>query len=198
MNRKSPDEVTAILNEWSGGDNAALSELVPLLEDELKGLARAYMRRERRNHTLEPTALVNEAFLRLVRQRGVRWQSRAHFLGIAATSMRRVLVDHARARRSRKRGAGEAPLPLEELPESRLANSGGPLSPESLLALDEALDRLQNINERQSRIVELRYFIGLSNQEIAEALKISLATVKRDWTAARVILFRDLSGCAHQ
>ncbi len=194
--QKRPGEITAMLNKWSGGDREALCELLPLFQGELKRLARQYMSGERKDHTLQPTALVNEAFLRLVDQQGVRWQSRAHFLGIAATSMRRILVDHARAKASRKRGFGQRALSLDaalEREHSTFAESPDLSSPESLLALERALGRLETVSHRQSRTVELRYFVGLNNREIAEVLDISVATVKREWTAARVWLYRELS-----
>jgi RNA polymerase sigma factor (TIGR02999 family) len=173
-------EVTRLLLEWSDGDSGALDALMPLVYDELRGLARGYLGRERGDHTLQPTALVNEAYLRLVDQRRVRWQNRAHFFGIAAQIMRRLLVDHARSVRAEKRGGGATKLELDEALSASTSEREVDLED-----LDRALQRLAEIDERQSRIVELRYFAGATNEETAEALGIAVATVKRDWTMAR-------------
>ncbi len=181
-------EVTRLLVEWSDGDAGALDALMPLIYDELRRLARGYLGRERGNHTLQPTALVNEAYLRLVDQRRVRWQNRAHFFGIAAQIMRRLLVDHARSVRSDKRGGGVTKLELDDA----MSAAAGPRDVD-LEDLDRALTRLAAIDERQSRVVELRYFAGATNEETAEALGIAVATVKRDWTMARAWLRKQLT-----
>ena len=180
--------VTELLLEWGGGDRAALDELVPIIHEELRRLARHQMRGERDNHTLQTTALVNEAFLRLVDLRRIRWQDRAHFLALSARLMRRILVDHARSRGYQKRGGGAANVTLDE---SLVA------SPErgvDLVALDDALEDLARVDARKSQVVELRFFGGLSVEETAEALKVSPETVTRDWRLAKVWLFREISG----
>jgi RNA polymerase sigma factor (TIGR02999 family) len=184
----SPGAVTELLRAWSDGDEGALERLLPLVEAELRRLARGYMGRERRDHTLQVTALVNEAFLRLTDARRLRWQDRAHFLGISARLMRRVLVDHARARGYRKRGGGEKRVTLTEAlivaPEPAL----------DLVALDRALETLAAADGRKSRVIELRFFGGLSVEETAEVLHVSADTVKRDWRLARLWLLRELGG----
>ena len=185
----SPHEVTRLLLEWGGGNRAALDELMPLVYEELRRLARRYMTGERRGHTLQTTALVNEAYLRLVDQQGVRWQSRAHFFGIAARLMRQILVDHARGRQAAKRGGGAQVL-LSVGALDRL----GAREDVNLLELDEALGRLEKVDPQKTQIVELRYFGGLTIEETAEALSISPATVKRDWAMARAWLRRELGG----
>jgi RNA polymerase sigma factor (TIGR02999 family) len=190
MATSSPGAVTALLRAWSDGDEGALERLIPLVEAELRRLARGYMGRERRDHTLQVTALVNEAFLRLTDARQLRWQDRAHFLGISARLMRRVLVDHARARGYQKRGGAARRVELDEA----LVVSPG-LSVE-LLALDRALDELAAADPRKARVIELRFFGGLSVEETAEALHVSTDTVKRDWRLARLWLLRELKGDA--
>jgi RNA polymerase sigma factor (TIGR02999 family) len=182
------DSVTQLLLNWGNGDRAALDALAPMVYDELRRLAHAYLRRERPDHTLQGTALVNEAYLRLVDQRNVHWQNRAHFFGVAAQMIRRILVDHARGHQAAKRGAGAAKLSLDDA----LAVSGTGQDV-NLVNLDEALKTLHDLDERQARIVELRYFTGLSIEETAEVVGISPATVKREWTSARAWLFRELS-----
>lgn len=182
--------VTQLLASWSKGDRGALERLTPLVYGELKRLAGRYLRRERPGHTLQATALVHEAFLRLVDQRNVEWQNRAHFFGVAAQLIRRILVDHARGRMAAKRGANAVKLSLEDVVETPRQR------PLDLVALDDALDALAKMDPQQSRIVELRFFAGLSIEETAEVLRISPATVKRDWTAAKAWLYRDLSGRA--
>jgi RNA polymerase sigma-70 factor, ECF subfamily len=182
----TPSEVTVLLRQWAAGHADALDRLVPLIHAELRRLAASYMRRERPDHTLQPTALVNEAFLKLVDQRNVEWQNRAHFFGIAAQAMRRILVDHARTRTAGKRGAGEARLPLDE------ALAASVMPDEELLALDAALERLAIVDPRQSRVVELRFFGGLTMEEAAEVLQISPATVGREWTLAKAWLYSEL------
>src|SRR5215204_7490020 len=177
-----PHEVTRLLIAWGNGDQTALDRLMPLVHTELRRLARHYMSRERPGHTLQSTALVNEAYLRLVDQEGVRWENRAHFFGIAARLMRQILVEHARSRRAAKRGGRQFRLSLSKV--DRVA-SGPDLD---LLALDEALGRLEAIDPQKSRVVELRYFGGLGIEETAEVIGISPATVKRDWSMARAWL----------
>ena len=180
--------VTELLQAWSEGDDVALEQLTPLVEEELRRLARAYMRRERPGHTLQTTALVNEAFLRLTDARRVRWQDRAHFLGISARLMRRVLVDHARSRAYRKRGGGAKRVTLDE----RLV--GSPEPGLDLVALDRALTALAAVDARKGRVIELRYFGGFSVEETAEVLGVSSDTVKRDWRLAKLWLLRELAG----
>ncbi len=183
-----PTDVTMLLNAWSDGKQDALDELMPVVYQELRKLARSYLRAERPEHTLQPTALVNEAYLRLVDQKNVRWENRRHFYGIAAQLMRRILVDHARKRQSEKRGGGEALLPFEEA-------KGVPVKARDLVALDDALKDFATIDPRSAKIVELRQFGGLSIDETADVLEISPATVKRDWTVAKAWLRRaTLSG----
>ena len=177
--------ITRLLLAWSAGDKAALNELTPLVYQELHRLAAAHMARERAGHTLQPTALVNEVYLRLVDLQGVGWRDRAHFIAVAARTMRRILVDFARSRGYQKRNGGERVA----LNESLIAGQPGT----DLVALDDALTRLEEIDERKSRIVELRYFGGLQVDETAEALRISPETVARDWRAAKAWLYLQLS-----
>jgi RNA polymerase sigma-70 factor (ECF subfamily) len=185
----SPQRVTALLDEWSRGDRAALDELIPLVEAELHRLARSHMRRERAGHTLQTTAVVNEAYIRLAEWEGVRWENRAHFFGIAAEIMRRIMIDHARRRQQLKRGgAGAVRVTLDE-GALRTDERGA-----ELLALDEALSELTEKYPRKGRVVELRYFGGLSVEEAAEVLRVDARTVKRDWTFARAWLHNRLSG----
>ncbi len=183
-----PTDVTMLLNAWGDGKQDALDELMLLVYQELRKLARSYLRAERPEHTLQPTALVNEAYLRLVDQKNVRWQNRRHFFGIAAQLMRRILVDHARKRQSEKRGGGQALIPFEDA-------KGVPAKARDLVALDDALNDFATIDPRSAKIVELRQFGGLSIDETAEVLEISPAMVKRDWTLAKAWLRRaTLSG----
>jgi RNA polymerase sigma factor (TIGR02999 family) len=180
-------DVTGLLVAWTDGNEGALADLMEAVYAELRRLARGYLRRERPDHSLPPTALVHEAYLRLVDQRRVRWQNRAHFFAIAAHVMRRILVDHARAHAAIKRGAG-LQVPLDEAEHQATP-------PEiNLLALDGALDKLASLNHRQSRLVELRFFGGLTVEETAEVLGIAPVTVKRDWMLARTWLYRELRG----
>ena len=184
------EDVTGILEQWSEGDVDAPARLMPLVYAELRQLARNYLQRERSDHTLQPTALVHEAYLRLTDQTRVTWQNRAHFYAIAAQMMRRILVDHARTHVAEKRGGLRHKLSLDEarfVPEERAAD---------LLALDEALKTLGATNERQSRVVELRFFGGLSEAEAAEVLQISEKTVRRDWQMAKLWLYREMSKTA--
>ena len=184
----SATEVTALLAELGKGNQTAAEKLIPLVYDELKRLARAHMRRERADHTLQTTALVHEAYLKLVRQEEVRWQGRSHFFGIAAHVMRRILIDHARGHLRKKRGGADIVLPLDEV----VAFS--PEHSQELVRLDEALDRLATLDSRQSRIVELRFFGGMSVEETASYLGISAKTVKRDWALAKAWLHAEVRG----
>lgn len=180
-------EVTKLLVDWGNGDQAALEELMPLVYKELRRLAHQYLRKERPGHTLMTTDLVHEAYLKLVNQHGVRWQNRAHFFGIAAQLMRRILVDRARHRGRTKRGGGALTVPLEEgaavLNQSSL----------TIVALDEALTKLAELDQRKARIVELRFFGGLSVDETADFIKTSPITVMRDWKMAKAWLHRALN-----
>lgn len=180
------DDVTKLLQAWSDGDGGAFEELVPLVERELRRLARHYMARERRDHTLQATALVNEAFLRLAGGTAIRWNDRAHFIGIAARLMRRVLVDHARSRGYQKRGGGGQRVTLDE---GLLASEGPDLD---VIALDRALEAFAKVDARKSQVIELRFFGGLSVEETADVLKVSTDTVKRDWRLAKLWLLREL------
>jgi RNA polymerase sigma-70 factor (ECF subfamily) len=179
--------VTELLEKWSNGDQEALQRLLPLVYDELHRLARLHLRRERQNHTLQPTALVNEAYLRLIDQRSAHWQNRAHFFAVAAQLMRRILVDYARRQRAAKRGGTVPNLSL-----SHARNQSGKTGYD-LLAIHEALNQLAEIDPEQSRVVELRFFGGLSIAETAEAMHSSHATVEREWRVARAWLRRELT-----
>jgi RNA polymerase sigma factor (TIGR02999 family) len=183
--------VTELLRAWSDGDEGALGELLPLVEAELRRLARGYMSRERPGHTLQITALVNEAFLRLADARRLRWQDRAHFLGISARLMRRVLVDHARTHGREKRGGRATLVPLDEV---RIDWPEPAVDPIDLVALDRALEALTAVDIRKSRVIELRFFGGLSVEEVSEVLHVSPDTVKRDWRLAKLWLLRELEG----
>ena len=183
----SPHEVTQLLVAWSNGDQVARDQLMSAVYQELHRLAHRYMKRESPGHTLQTSALVNEAFLRLVDQREVRWQNRAHFYGIAAQMMRRILVDYARNRRAAKRGGGAREMSLDEaliVSDERSAE---------VMALDETLKRLAEFDPRKSKIVEFRFFGGLSIEETAEVLAVSPGTVMRDWTLAKAWLRREMS-----
>lgn len=182
----APPQVTELLVRWRAGDSAALEELMPLVYDELHRLAHRYMRRERPGQTLQTTALVNEAYLRLVGSSRVEWQDRAHFFAIAAQIMRHLLVDRARTRRYSKRGGGAHQVTLDEIAIISREQDA------DLMALDEALARLVYVDERKSKIVELRYFGGLSAEETAEVLGVSAITVKREWLKAKAWLYREL------
>ena len=184
---QAPD-VTVLLRAWSSGDETALEQLLPLIEAELRRLARGYMARERRGHTLQTSALVNEAFLRLVDARTIEWQDRAHFLGISARLMRRVLVDHARARGYKKRGGEVRRISWTD------AIAVVPPPDFNLLALDRALDNLASLDARKARVVEMRFFGGLTVEETAAALHVSTDTIKRDWRLAKLWLLRDMEG----
>jgi RNA polymerase sigma factor (TIGR02999 family) len=180
-------DVTALLLSWSGGERSAADRLIPVVYDELRRQAARAMRREGREHTLQATALVHEAYMRLVDQRRVEWRNRAHFFGIAAEVMRRVLIDHARARLAAKRGGGGMRITLGDA-----SGISAPDVDADVLALHEALDRLAGFDPDQARLVELRYFGGLTIEETAEALGVSAATVKREWVLARAWLRREL------
>ena len=191
MNRRAEKgdfrEISKLLRNWSGGDDQALDQLFPLVYDELHRQAKLYLRRERPGHTLQTTALLHEAYIRLAGHNEVSWESRFQFFAFAAKIMRNILVDHARAKHRAKRGAGALKISLTDV---------NPQTPEldlDLMALDESLDRLAKIDEQQVRIVELRYFGGLSLEETADVLQISRATVARDWNVARIWLHRELT-----
>jgi RNA polymerase sigma factor (TIGR02999 family) len=187
----SPQEVTQLLAAWRDGDQEALDKLMPLVYDELRRIASRYMKRERAGHTLQTTALVNEAYLRMVGQQNVDWQNRAHFFGVAASVMRHLLVDRARANGRVRRGANPQQVTLEE--GAAVSEQKG----EELLALDEALTKLNEIDERKVRIVELRYFSGLNAEETAEVLGVSEITIKREWLKAKAWLYRELTVGTH-
>jgi RNA polymerase sigma factor (TIGR02999 family) len=183
----SAQEITQLLVAWNNGDTAALEQLTPLVQAELRRLAKRYMAGERQGHILQTTALVNEAFLRLIDWRNVEWQNRAHFFGLAAQIMRRILVDFARARHREKRRGGEIQVSLSEAVNVAQERSA------DLVALDDALQTLEKMEPRQARVVELRFFAGLSLEETAEALKVSLSTVRRDWSLVEAWLYRELN-----
>ncbi|MCG3161298.1 MAG: hypothetical protein JMDDDDMK_02449 [Acidobacteria bacterium] len=184
------DEITRLLQAWREGDDDALARLIPLVENELRRLAKLYLSQERRDHTLQTTALVNEAYLRLIPQQEKDWQNRAHFIGVAARVMRRTLVEYARKHQAQKRGGGAVVISLTELdwlaqtPEMELID---------VIALDEALIRLSAEHPRPGRVVEMRFFGGLTEEEIAEALAINKTTVVRDWRFAKAWLYRELT-----
>jgi RNA polymerase sigma factor (TIGR02999 family) len=184
---EAPDpRLTQLLQAWQQGDAPAGEQLVPLVYAELRRIARMKLGGERAGHTLQATALVHEAWLRLMQQHGAGWQNRAQFFAIATQAMRRILVDHARRRQAAKRGSGEPPADVDDLAEVLLS----PVPDEQLVALDVALERLTAIDERQAKVVELRFFGGLSVEETAEVLALSPTTVKREWATARLWLFR--------
>ncbi len=182
-----PQEITQLLLSWSKGDEAALDRLIPLVYPELRRLARRYMRRENSPHTLQTSALINEAYLRIVDQQDVEWQDRAHFFAVAAQVMRRILIDHARSHHYAKRGAGTRHVPLDEtavISQERAAE---------FVALDEALTRLATVDPRKSQMVELRFFGGLTVEEIAEVMKLSPITIKREWRSAKAWLHSEIT-----
>lgn len=181
-------KITHLLIQYGKGDADALQNLLPAVYQELRKLAQSYMRKESSSHTLQPTALVHEAYFKLVDQKSVAWQNRSHFFGIAAQAMRRILIDHARVKHAEKRGGDHTRVSFEEKFHSNSAD-GEP----DLLVLNDALEKLTALDERQGKVVELRYFGGLGIEEIAEALGTSPATVKRDWTLAKAWLARELS-----
>lgn len=183
----APTDVTALLIEWSQGDRAALERLLPLIYDECRRIASRQLRREHRQHTLDPTALVHEAYLRLADQRRATWENRAQFYGVVARVMRRILVDYARARAARKRGGGAVLVSLEAA-----ADESGDASVADIVAIDEALERLGAQDPDQVRIIELRFFAGLSVEETASVLNRSPRTIKREWRLAKAWLYREL------
>lgn len=182
----SPPLVTGLLRKWQDGDESALDELLPLVHDTLHRLAHRYVNRERRGHTLQTTALVNEAFLRLIGQQDSDWESRAHFFAVSAQVMRHILVDYARQRGAGKRGGDYRQVTLDG--EAAVSDERSA----ELIALDDALDALEKVNPRGSKVVELRYFGGMNNKEAAEVLRISETTVERDWRLAKAWLYREL------
>src|SRR5258705_7465187 len=186
MVMSSPKEVTRLLVDWGNGDQEALDELIPLVYDELRRLARRYMRRESQDHTLQTSALVNEAYLRLIDQRSVQWQNRAHFFGVAAQLMRRILVNHARSRSRVKRGGRMQVVSLDE--QAVVAKEVS-----EVIALDVALKNLAEMDPRKSQIVEMKFFGGLTNEEVAEVLKVTSRTVEREWRKAKAWLYRAIS-----
>ena len=186
MDKPGAHELTQLLEAWSDGEEEALDKLAPLVHAELYRLAKRYMSRERPDHLLQTSALINEAYVRLIDWKAVRWQNRAHFFGIAAQMIRRILVDYARARKADKRGSGAERLSLDEA----IALPGG--QDLDLVALDDALEGLAKIDARQSRLVELRFFAGLTIEETAEVMQMSLATAKRDWVSAKAWLSREV------
>jgi RNA polymerase sigma-70 factor, ECF subfamily len=183
----SPKSITELLIEWQDGDEKALDRLMPLVHEELRRMAHRYMRRERPGHSFQSTDLVNEAYIRLVDQKGLRWQNRAHFYGVAAQAMRRILVDHARARVTLKRGGRENVIVLEDIPVKLHTQAA------DLIALDKVLTDLAAMDPRKGKIVEMRYFGGMSVEETAEALGVSAGTVMREWGIAKAWLLRALS-----
>jgi RNA polymerase sigma factor (TIGR02999 family) len=187
MNAPQPDEITEQLIAWSKGDAAALERLIPVVYQELRRMAGYYLRRENAGHSLQPTALVHEAYLRLIDQRRVEWQNRAHFFGVAAQMMRRILVDHAKAKHRQKRGGTAEPLTLDEQVNFTRERAA------ELIALDDALKALGEVDVRKSRVVELRYFGGLTVEETARVLDISTQTVTRDWNLAKAWLYQQLN-----
>lgn len=187
-------DVTELLDAWSEGDPHALDQLLPLVLDDLRRIARSYLAKERAGHTLEPTALVNEVYLRLVGRRSVSWQNRTQFFGASAEIMRRILVDHARHKKAAKKGGGAAHLEFDEALDTSSLWGAALRTPDvDLVALDEALERLAALDPRQARVVVLRYFGGLTIAETARALDVSPMTVKREWHTARLWLLRELS-----
>ncbi len=187
MNDKQPLEITAILQDWNNGNEEAKERLIPFVYDELKKQARILMSRERSNHTLQATALVHEAFMKLSEQSGIDWQNRSHFFGIASRLMRQILIDHARLYMTDKRGnkpvyfsLDDVQIPIEERADS-------------IIILNEALERLEEFDKKQAKIVEMRFFGGMSNAEIAESLEISERTVGREWQSARLWLYREIN-----
>lgn len=191
-----PADVTALLQRWSDGDRAALDRLLPLIHGELRRIAARQLGGERREHTLAPTALVNELYLRLVDQRRATWDNRAHFFGVAAQLMRRILVDYARAREADKRGGSVTRVSLDDLadapPGQHTVDAPGDAAAADVLAVDQALERLTAIDPDQARIIELRFFAGLTVEETAHVLQRSARTVKREWRLARAWLYREL------
>ncbi|MCA1568406.1 MAG: sigma-70 family RNA polymerase sigma factor [Acidobacteria bacterium] len=181
-------QITRLLEQWSNGDAEVLDDLMPLVYLELRRQASGYLRRERPNHTLQPTALINEAYLKLIGRRDVKWQNRAHFFAFAAQAMRHILVDYARERKREKRGGAPENLPLDEA--LTIVSQEKSID---LVALDEALNKLAAFDERQAKVVELRYFSGLSIEETAEVLNVSNVTIRRDWNMAKAWLHQEIT-----
>ena len=190
MKTLAADNLTDLLLEWREGDKAALDRLIPIVYDELRRIAHRYVQHERDAHTLQTSALVNEAYLRFAGQRKVDWQNRAHFFAVTAQVMRHILIDHARRRRYAKHGGEVQQIPITDAAEMSLQRAG------ELIALEEALDQLAKLDQRKCQVVELRYFGGLSLEETAEVLQISLMTVRRDWRAAKAWLYRSVKNDA--
>ncbi|MFP5263909.1 MAG: sigma-70 family RNA polymerase sigma factor [Blastocatellia bacterium] len=187
MTTALPDDVTRLLQDWRNGDKEALERLTPLVYDELRRLANHYLRGERRGHTLQGTALVHEAYMKMVGYNDLEWQNRAHFFGVAARIMRQILIDHARRHRTAKRGAGRQDLPLDEAAAFSAERA------DSLVALDDALETLASLDQLKGRIIELRYFGGLNIEEISEVESISVSTVRRHMRMAEAWLHREIS-----
>lgn len=187
MNDPQAHEVTEILREWCGGDREAAERLFPLVYDELKRQARIFLSRERKDHTLQPTALVHEAYLRLVGQSNLKVENRTHFFGIASRLMRQILVDHARRKNAEKRGGAAQRLSLDDIEIAPELAAG------DVLVLHEALERLESLDERKAKVVEMRFFGGMKEDEIAEVLSVNEKTVRRDWQFAKLWLYRELS-----
>jgi RNA polymerase sigma factor (TIGR02999 family) len=187
MSTSSPQEMTQLLLDWRRGDKAALDKLMPLVYDELRRLAAHYLRREREDHTLQPTALVHEAYVRLIDQSHMDWKNRAHFFGVAAQVMRHILVDYARSHKAAKRGSGQREMSLDEAAVYSVERAT------DLVALDEALEALAAIDGRKGQAIELRYFGGLDIEEISEVLDISVATVRRDLRLAEAWIYRQIN-----
>ena len=181
-------QITQLLKDWSEGNQAALDELMPLVYEELRRQASQYLRKERQGHTLQTTALIHEAYLRLAGQNEIEWQNRNHFFAIASTAMRRILVDHARTRHREKRGGNAEDIPLDDALMIGVSQKSV-----DLVALDEALVRLERLDPRQAKVVELRFFSGLTNEETANVLAVSNATVRNDWTMAKAWLHGQLA-----
>ena len=190
MKTLAADNLTDLLLEWREGDKAALDRLIPIVYDELRRIAHRYVQHERDAHTLQTSALVNEAYLRFAGQRKVDWQNRAHFFAVTAQVMRHILIDHARRRRYAKHGGEVQQIPINDAAEMSLQRAG------ELIALEEALDQLAKLDQRKCQVVELRDFVGLSLEETAEVLQISLMTVRRDWRAAKAWLYRSVTNDA--
>jgi len=188
MSKESPNEITQMLIELTDGNQEIVNQILPHIYDELKRLASSYLRKERVNHTLQPTALVHEAYMKLIDQKRVQWQNRAHFFGIAAQVMRRILLDHARKHQADKRGGEFEKLPLEE--EILIVSHD---KSNELIALDDALESLAAIDEQKAKIVELRYFGGLSIEETAEVMGVSVPTINRQWRMAKAWLYSQIS-----
>ena len=194
MSGENKEQVTLLLERFAGGEEGAMEELLPLVYEELRKLARGYLRKEHAGHTLESGALVHEAYLRLIDQKRVRWQSRSHFYAIAAQTMRRLLIDHARRHRYQKRGGGVRAVTFDDALDPGGAVAGGAGNAIDILELDDALKRLAATDPDKSRLVELRFFGGLSHPEIAEVMGVSTSTVERQWRLTRAWLYRALKG----